>query len=157
MFASLHEADHLGKAIETRSLSRPQWMRLEERHHSPGQLLKSSDAELLSITMVRGDLTTPQNSRSCSRSATSLSCCTTRNSGRTCQPTFIVGCRLMPTKKHPSPSTKPTTQSGLRLSCWLSAPIGLSLITEYHRIHQSSQQIAGCTRRHYWRRGLAIH
>ena len=60
MFASLHEADHLGKAIETRSLNRPQWMRLEERHHSPGQLLKSSDAELLSITMVRGDLTAPE-------------------------------------------------------------------------------------------------
>jgi len=32
-------------------------MSLEERHHSLGQLLESSDAELLSITMIYGDLT----------------------------------------------------------------------------------------------------
>jgi len=60
MFTSLHEADHLGKAIEARSLHCPQWVRLEEWHHSFGQLLESSDAELPSITMVRGDLTTPE-------------------------------------------------------------------------------------------------
>src|SRR5437870_4697656 len=40
----------------------------------------------------------------------------------------MLGCRLMPTKKQPSPSTNPTTQSALSLSCWLSAPDGLSLI-----------------------------
>jgi len=57
MLASLHEADHLGKALETRSLHRPQWMSLEERYDSFGQLLESPDAELPSITMVDGDLT----------------------------------------------------------------------------------------------------
>jgi hypothetical protein len=60
MFASLHEANHLSEAIEARSLHRPQWVRLKEWHHSFGQLLESSDAELLSITMIRGDLTTPE-------------------------------------------------------------------------------------------------
>jgi hypothetical protein len=57
MIASLHEANHLGKAIEARSLHRPQWMSLEERYDSFGQLLESSDTEFLSITMVDGDLT----------------------------------------------------------------------------------------------------
>ena len=60
MFASMHEADHLGKAIEARSLYRPQRIRFEERHHSFGQLLESPDTELLSITMIRGDLTAPE-------------------------------------------------------------------------------------------------
>ncbi len=52
----MHEADHLGKAIEARPLHRPQWIRLEERHHSFGQLPESSDAELLAITVIHGDL-----------------------------------------------------------------------------------------------------
>ena len=56
MFASVHEADHLGKAIEARPLHRPQWIRLEERHHSFGQLPESPDAELLAITVIHGDL-----------------------------------------------------------------------------------------------------
>jgi hypothetical protein len=56
MFASMHEADHLGKAIEARPLHRPQWIRLEERHHSFGQLPESPDAELLAITVIHGDL-----------------------------------------------------------------------------------------------------
>jgi hypothetical protein len=60
MFASLHEADHLGKAIEARPLHRPQRIRLEERYHSFGQLLESPDAELLSITVIRRDLTAPE-------------------------------------------------------------------------------------------------
>jgi hypothetical protein len=60
MLASLHEADHLGEALETRSLHRPQWMRFEERHHPLGQLFETSDAELLSITVIRRDLTTPE-------------------------------------------------------------------------------------------------
>src|SRR5882672_7314937 len=57
VFAPLHEADHLGKAIEARPLHRPQWIRFEERHHSFRQLFESPDAELLSITVIRGDLT----------------------------------------------------------------------------------------------------
>jgi hypothetical protein len=57
MIASLHEANHLGNAIEARSLHRPQWMSLEERYDSFGQLLETSDTEFLSITMVDGDLT----------------------------------------------------------------------------------------------------
>ena len=56
MFASLHEADHPGEAIETRPLHRPQRIRLEERHHSFGQLLDSPDAELHAITVIDGDL-----------------------------------------------------------------------------------------------------
>ena len=56
MFASTHEADHLDKAIEARSLHRSQWIRLEERHHSFGQLLDSPYAELLAITVIDGDL-----------------------------------------------------------------------------------------------------
>jgi hypothetical protein len=56
MFASTHEADHLDKAIEARSLHRSQWIRLEERYHSFGQLLDSPDAELLAITVIHGDL-----------------------------------------------------------------------------------------------------
>src|SRR5215470_2841137 len=59
MLASLHEADHLGEALETRSLHRPQWPRFEERHHSFGQLLESPDAEFLSIAVIDDDLTTP--------------------------------------------------------------------------------------------------
>ena len=35
-------------------------MRLEERDHSLRQLLEPSDAELLSITMIRDDLTAPE-------------------------------------------------------------------------------------------------
>ena len=60
VFASLHETDHLGEAIKARSLYRPQRFRFEERHHSFGQFLESPDAELLSITMIRGDLTAPE-------------------------------------------------------------------------------------------------
>src|SRR6267142_6510221 len=56
MFASTHEADHLDKAIEARSLYRSQWIRLEERYHSFGQLLDSPYAELLAITVIHGDL-----------------------------------------------------------------------------------------------------
>ena len=56
MFASVHEVDHLGKAIGARPLHRSQWIRLEERHHSFGQLPESSDAELLAITVIHGDL-----------------------------------------------------------------------------------------------------
>jgi hypothetical protein len=56
MFASLHEANHLSEALEARSLHRPQWMSLEERYDSFGQLLESSDAELLSITVIHRDL-----------------------------------------------------------------------------------------------------
>ena len=57
MLTSLHEANHLGKAFETRSLHCPQWMSLEERYDPGGQLVESPDAELLSITMIHGDLT----------------------------------------------------------------------------------------------------
>jgi hypothetical protein len=56
MFASMHKADHLGKAIEARPLHRSQWIRLEERRHSFGQLSESPDAELLAITVNHGDL-----------------------------------------------------------------------------------------------------
>jgi len=51
-----HHLDHLGKAIETRPLHRPQWMLLEERGDFC-QLLQSPDTEFLSITMVCSDLT----------------------------------------------------------------------------------------------------
>src|SRR2546426_2737526 len=51
----------------------------------------------------------------------------------------------MPTKKHPSPSTKPTTRSGLRLSCWLSAPIGLSL---HHRVPSDPPEFPAYSRMH---------
>ena len=57
MLTSIHEADHLGKTIEARPFHCPQWIRLEERHHSFGQLLDPPDAELLSITVIDGDLT----------------------------------------------------------------------------------------------------
>jgi hypothetical protein len=57
MLAPLHEVNHLGKALEARSLHRPQWVRLEERYDPFGQLLESPDAEFLSITVVHGDLT----------------------------------------------------------------------------------------------------
>ena len=50
----MHEADHLGEAIEARSLYRSQWIRLEERYHSFGQLLDSPYAELLAITVIHG-------------------------------------------------------------------------------------------------------
>jgi len=60
MLTSLHEANHLGKALETRPLHRPQWMSLEERYDSVGQRLESPDAEFLSITMIDGDLTAPE-------------------------------------------------------------------------------------------------
>jgi hypothetical protein len=60
VLASLHKADHLGEALETRSLHRPQWPGVEERHHSFGQLLESPDAELLSIAVVDDDLTAPE-------------------------------------------------------------------------------------------------
>ena len=56
MLASLHETNHLGKALETRSLHRPQWVSFEERYDPSGQLVESPDAELLSITMIHGDL-----------------------------------------------------------------------------------------------------
>ena len=56
MFASTHEADHLGKAIETRPLHRPQRIRLEERDHSFGQFLDPPDAELHAITVIDSDL-----------------------------------------------------------------------------------------------------
>ena len=56
MFASTHEADHLDKAIEARSLHRSQWIRLEERYHSFGQLLDSPYAKLPAITVIDGDL-----------------------------------------------------------------------------------------------------
>ena len=52
----MHEADHLGKAIEARPLHRPQWIRPEEWHHSFGQLPEFPDAELLAITVIHGDL-----------------------------------------------------------------------------------------------------
>lgn len=51
--------------------------------------------------------------KACS-SCTSRTCWTTTNSGRTWNPTFIPDCRLMPTKKHPSPSTNPTIHCGSR-------------------------------------------
>ena len=56
MFASLHEADYLGKTIEARPLHRPQWIRFEERHHSFGELLGPSDAEFHAVTVINGDL-----------------------------------------------------------------------------------------------------
>ena len=56
VIASLHEADHLGEAIEAPSLHRPQWIRFEERHHSFGQLSDSPNAEFLAITVIDGDL-----------------------------------------------------------------------------------------------------
>ena len=59
VIAPFHETDHLGKAIETQPLHRPQWMLLKERHHLL-QLLQTTDAQLFSITMVRGDLTAPE-------------------------------------------------------------------------------------------------
>ena len=60
MLTSLHEMNHLGEAFEARSLRRPQWMRFEERYDPLRQLSEASDAELLSITMIRGDLTAPE-------------------------------------------------------------------------------------------------
>src|SRR5215510_7607980 len=60
MLASLHEANHLSEAFETRSLHRPQWSGLEERYHSFGQLLESSDAEFFSIAVIDGNLTAPE-------------------------------------------------------------------------------------------------
>jgi len=57
VFASLHEADYLGKAIEARPLHCPQWIRLEEWNHSFRQLPEPSDAEFHSITVIDGDLT----------------------------------------------------------------------------------------------------
>ena len=57
MLTSLHEANHLGKALETRSLHRPQWVSFEERYDPGAQLVESLDAELLSITVIHGDLT----------------------------------------------------------------------------------------------------
>jgi hypothetical protein len=56
VFTSLHEADHPGKAVEARPLHRPQRIRLEERHHSFGQLLDPPDAELHTITVIDSDL-----------------------------------------------------------------------------------------------------
>ena len=56
MVTSLHEADHLDKAIEARSLHRSQWIRLEERYHLFGQLLDSPYAEFLAITVIHSDL-----------------------------------------------------------------------------------------------------
>jgi hypothetical protein len=35
-------------------------MRLEERHDQPRQLLETSDAKLLAITVIRGDLSAPE-------------------------------------------------------------------------------------------------
>ena len=46
MVATIHPANHLGKAIEARPLHRPQWMRLEERDHLLAQLLEAFDAKL---------------------------------------------------------------------------------------------------------------
>ena len=60
MISALHEMDHLGEAIETRPLDRPQWIRFEERHHSFGQLLEPSNAEFLTITVIHGDLAAPE-------------------------------------------------------------------------------------------------
>ncbi len=60
MISALHEMDHLGEAIETRPLDRPQWIRFEERHHSFGQLLEPSNAESLTITVIHGDLAAPK-------------------------------------------------------------------------------------------------
>ena len=60
MISALHEMDHLGEAIETRPLDRPQWIRFEERHHSFGQLLEPPNAEFLTITVIHGDLAAPE-------------------------------------------------------------------------------------------------
>jgi hypothetical protein len=60
VLTSLHKVDHLGEAIEARSLHRPQWIRREERHHSFGQIRESSDAELFAVTVIRRDLTTSE-------------------------------------------------------------------------------------------------
>ena len=60
MFASCHEANYLGKAIEARPLHRPQWIGLEERHHSLRQFPEPPDAEFHSITVIDGDLTAPE-------------------------------------------------------------------------------------------------
>src|SRR5205823_651834 len=51
----------------------------------------------------------PKKSLSACRSCTSRRCWTTVNSGSTWNPEVISGCRFTPTKKQPSPSTKPTT------------------------------------------------
>jgi len=46
------------------------------------------------------------------------------NSGKTCQPDFVVLFLIRLIEKHPSPSTKPTIHDSiLNLSCWLSALI----------------------------------
>ena len=43
VIAAFHETDHLGKAIETQPLHRPQWMLRKECHHFL-QLLQTTDA-----------------------------------------------------------------------------------------------------------------
>ena len=124
-------------------------MRLEERDHSLRQLLEPSDAELLSITMIRGDLTTPEKLADLLEERYIPLVLHHAELWKDLPANFHCGLPVVPTKTQPSPSTKPTTHSGLRLSCWLSAPIGLSLTIEYRRIRQSFQHIAGCMRRHY--------
>src|SRR4051794_30831268 len=48
--------------------------------------------------------------------------------GSVADPATSASLRTKPIEKHPSPSTKPTTQPVLiSLSCWFSAPTGLSL------------------------------
>jgi len=59
MFASIHDGDHLGKTLKTRSFYRSQWMR-PEKPDDFVQLFDSSDSELFPITMIGGDLTKPE-------------------------------------------------------------------------------------------------
>jgi hypothetical protein len=72
-------------------------MRSEEWHHSFGQLLDTSDAELHAVTVVDGDLAAPEEPSKLLEEGNISLMLHHADSGRTCQPTFIVGCRLMPT------------------------------------------------------------
>jgi hypothetical protein len=55
MIAVIHNVDHLSKTFEARSFYRSQWMR-PEKPDDFRQLLDSSDSQLLTVTVIRGDL-----------------------------------------------------------------------------------------------------
>ena len=128
VIASLHEVDDLGKTFEARTLHRPQWFRSEEWHHSFGQLLEPPDAEFHAVAVVDGDLAASKEVSKLLEEGNIPSMLHHAELWKDLPADFHRALPIHANVKHPSPSTKPTTHSGLRLSCWLSAPFGLSLM-----------------------------
>jgi hypothetical protein len=149
MFASMHKADHLGKAIEARPLHRSQWIRLEERRHSFGQLSESPDAELLAITVNHGDLAaTEERSKLLEEGDIPLMLYHAKF-WKDLPANFHRGLPVDADEETSPPRQRnrpPTPDSGFPADCLHRSDC--HSCSEYRRIHQVSQHIARCTHRH---------